>query len=858
MSAISEERTYLEGIRILEIGDERCEYAGRVFAGLGADVVKIEPLAGEETRGYGPFYQDEPHRDRSLYFWHYNQGKRSVSIDLDSDEGQARFRALAAGADAIIDARSRDFLKSRRLGWDDLRRANAGLIYARISPFGDQGPWADFEGSDLVHLSLGGVAMNCGYDPDPFGEYDTPPIAPAMWQAYHIAGEYTVMSILAALHWRRSSGQGQRLSISIHQAVSGSTELDIPHWNVLRQRHYRQTGRHSMPELSPAGLVPTKDGRYILPYTTYVRTFKGSWPDDIALLRKYGMQEDLDDPRWEDPEYRADHKGHIADVMARLIGRTTWEHELWREMQIAGQPWAPVRRPEENLDDEHWAVRGTFASTEYPELGKSFIDVGARWVGEGAGWAAGRRAPLVGEHNDDVSTQWLARPVGSSGSSLRKEHEVPRLSKHGMPFALDGVRVIDLSWMLASAGAGRILASLGAEVIKVEHSSHPDGMRHTRVVYPHGGREERDGATEPICPPSAAGLNSGGNFMEINTGKLGFSLDLKNPEGKRILEQMIRDADIVTEGFSPGTMERMGFGYARLKELNPRIIYVQQSGLGERGVYGRAKAFGPTAQAFAGLTEMSGLPAPWPPAGIGYSYLDWFGAYNMATAMLAALVHRDRTDQGCRIDASQVEVGLFLAGTAILDYSANGRAWTRCGNRSPFKPAAPHGIYPTQGTDRWIAIANFTDRHWRSTMSVLGDPVWAHESKFDDLPSRVQAQDELDERMASETRRWDPFELMYALQRLGVPAGVAQDAEDRIDNDPQLKHLGWQIDLAQTENGSWPAREHPVRFSATPAYAGGFKDRHGPDYGEDTDEVLRRVLGYSTERIESLREGGVV
>lgn len=852
------ENTYLRGLRVLEIADEKGEYAGRVLAGLGADVVKVEPVGGERTRGYGPFYRDEPNPERSLHYWHYNQGKRSVTLDLDTPSGQDALRVLARAADVVIDARPKGYLGARGVGADELRGENPRLIYARISPFGDEGPWAHFEGSDLVHLALGGVAMNSGYDPDPFGAYDTPPIAPQMWQSYHVAGEYTVMSILAAVYWRQRSGEGQVLSASVHHAVSTSTELDIPHWNVLRQRHYRQTGRHSMPELSPRGLVPTKDGRYLLPYSTYVRTFKGSWPDDIALLRKYGMQEDLDDPKWEDPDYRSENKAHIADVMARLVGRVSWDGELWREMLAAGQPWAPVRRPEENLDDPHWTARGTFADTFYPELDRTFTDVAARWVGDGPQWVAGVRAPLVGEHNEDVRADWTDARGDHEAVSLERTRTETPPSDRVAPHALAGVRVVDLSWMLASAGAGRVLASLGAEVIKVEHSSHPDGMRHTRVVYPQGGRAERDAATRPLDAPVASSLNSGGNFMEINTGKLGLSLDLKSPEGKRILESLIRDADIVTEGFSPGTMKRMGFSYERLRELNPRIIYIQQSGLGELGVYGGAKAFGPTAQAFAGLTEMSGLPAPFPPAGIGYSFLDWFGAYNMATGMLAALVHRDRTGQGCHIDASQVEMGLFLSGTAILDKSANGRAWSRYGNASPYKEAAPHGIYPTSGDDRWIAIAIFTQEQWLSAVAVLGEPEWANDPRFADRSARLRAHSELDALLAHETAGWDGYELMDRLQQAGVPAGVAQDAADRIDDDPQLSFLGWQIDLPQSENGAWPARQHPVRFSATPAHAGGVRDRHGPNYGEDTDDVLSRILGYSAQQISDLRESGVV
>ncbi len=189
---------FLGRVRVLEVGDELGEYCAKVLAGLGADVVRIEPPGGALTRTYGPFLDDEPHPDRSLYFWHHNLGKRSMVLDLDSATDQERFRQLAAHADVIVDSRPRDYLRERGLGYDDLREINPGLIYARISPFGDVGPWRDYAGSDLVHLALGGVMMNCGYDPDPVLGYDTPPIAPQMWQAYYIAGEMAAMSILAA------------------------------------------------------------------------------------------------------------------------------------------------------------------------------------------------------------------------------------------------------------------------------------------------------------------------------------------------------------------------------------------------------------------------------------------------------------------------------------------------------------------------------------------------------------------------------------------------------------------------------------------------------------------------------------
>jgi crotonobetainyl-CoA:carnitine CoA-transferase CaiB-like acyl-CoA transferase len=849
--------TCLHGVRVLELANELGEHTGKVLAGLGADVVKVEPPEGEATRHYGPFYRDEPHHDRSLCFWSFNLGKRGITLDLDSAAGQAELAALARVADVLVDTRPARYLEERGLAYANLAEENPGLVYLRVTPFGEEGPWAGFEASDLVHLALGGMMSNSGYDPDPDGFYETPPIAPQPWLAYQTAGELAAMSVLAALIYRDATGRGQYLSASVHQANAVSTELDMPYWVVQRTPVQRQTGRHARPALTLRSIARTKDGRYLVPYTTYVRNFPSSWELDIATLRKYGMEADLGEAQWEDADYRAANQGHIADVIDTLIARTTFDAGLWREMLDAGATWAPVRKPEENLDDEHWRLRSTFSPVEHPELDDAFEYVTARWVSEAAPWSAQRRAPLLGEHNAEIRDEWLG---GTRTPPLKTRSSAPEqvLSKHGKPFALSGLRVLDLGWMLASAGAGRFLAALGAEVIKIEHSSRFDGMRFAGITYPPGGRAERDAATTPIQPRKQESPSDSASFNEINSGKLALSLDLREPRGKEILQDLVRAADVLLEGFSPGTMDRLGLGYLALRQLNPRLVHVHQSGLGQKGVYGRARAFGPTAQGFSGLTEMSGLASPWPPAGIGYSYLDWLGAYNMATAALAAVHGAAIAAEGAYIDASQTEIGIYLASLPILDFTVNGRPWARHGNRSPYKPAAPNGAYRAAGADRWVAITNFTEAHWQATAEVLGTPSWMREKRFATLMSRLRHQDELDAAVNGETAKWDRFELMYALQARGVPAGVVQSAEDRVDHDPQLLALGWQVELRQTDQGWWPVRELPVRFSETPAYIGGLVDRMGPNYGEDTGDVLRRVLGYSDAEIASLRTDGIV
>jgi crotonobetainyl-CoA:carnitine CoA-transferase CaiB-like acyl-CoA transferase len=852
-------RQFLGGLRVVEIGNELGEYCGKVLAGLGADVVRVEPLAGEETRTYGPFYHDEPHPDRSLHFWHYNLGKRSVVLDLDTAQGQADFKALLGAADIVVDSRPRGYLADRGLDYDCLRVINPRLVWARITPFGDDGPWADYQASDLVHLALGGVMDNCGYDPEPDGTYDTPPIAPQIWQSYQLAGELAVISILGALYYRLSTGEGQKIDTSVHEVVNANTEMDAPNWIYLGMKHQRKTCQNSAPiHTQMPALAITKDGRYILPYRTYAATggtvnVDGHGPT-VQLLREFNMQEDIDEPGVILTQER------LSELTDKLIGKLLYDRDLWRRGLELGMPWAPIRRPDENMDDEHWKMRGAFFEVYHPELDETFTYSGAKWRTDEFSWIKGPRPPLLGEHTREVLEQWAQPDVQHSRAfSTERSKQPPAISKHGKPFALSDVRVIDLSWMLASAGAGRYLAAMGAEVIKVEHESRFDGMRLAPLALcPPGGRAEREAATGPLPLPEVTSPNRTGFFMEINSGKRSLSLNLKTPEGREALEELIRDADMIVEGYSPGTMTRLGLGYEKLKEINPNIIYVQQSGLGEFGAYGRARFYGPTAQALSGLSDMSGLPAPFPPAGYGYSYLDWCGAYNMAQAMMAALYRRSVTGEGCHIDASQGEIGLYLAGPTALDYSVNGRRWSRYGNRSPYKPAAPHGAFRTMGEDRWIAIAAFTQDHWDAIVDVLGIEAVASDPRFATLETRLAHQDALEEAVQAATRKWDGFELMKDLQLRHVPAGMVQTAQERVEDDPQLKHLGWMTELDQTEIGRWPVRNHPGRLSETPAYIGGQLDRAGPNYGEDNDFVLRHILNKTPEDIERLRAVGAI
>ena len=428
-----------------------------------------------------------------------------------------------------------------------------------------------------------------------------------------------------------------------------------------------------------------------------------------------------------------------------------------------------------------------------------------------------------------------------------------------MPFALDNVRIADLTWLLAGAGGPRMLTSLGAEDLRIEWKGHLDMIRASPPIIPVG--EDRDRILGGQPGPGKrvdGGINQGGHFASINAGKRGVSLNLRHPEGKDLFKEIVRISDIVVECFTANTMERLGLGYDELRKVNPSIIYIQQPGFGKRGEYSDFVSTGPVAQAMSGLTEQSGLPAPWPPAGWGYSYMDWSGAYYCAMAMLSALYYRSRTGEGQYMDCSQAEPAIYMTGTAILDYVANGRESQRTGNASPYIPAAPHNVYPVQGEDRWLAIAVYDEDEWRALAGALGDPAWTDDERFASLASRLRHVKELDERLADETKQCDGFELMNRLQEAGVRAGLCQTAEDRMFHDPQLQHRGFQVELTNSFVGTWPVKDFPMKLSESPAYVGGTLDRHFPVYAEDNDYVYGELLNLPDAEVTRLRNDDVI
>ena len=401
--------------------------------------------------------------------------------------------------------------------------------------------------------------------------------------------------------------------------------------------------------------------------------------------------------------------------------------------------------------------------------------------------------------------------------------------------ALEGVRVIDFSWIVAGPQCTRILADFGADVIKIENYSNMDYIRAS------------GGADSPNRSPL---------FNTLNRNKRSLTLNVMHPRGMELLKTLIKKSDVIVENFSSRVLEKWGLGYEEQKKLNPGIIYCSMSGFGHSGRDRDFVTWGPTAQALSGLTYMSGLPGE-ESAGWGFSYMDHTGGFYGTIAIMMALLHRNKTGEGQHLDLSQVEAGIGLTGTSVLDYTVNNRPFRRDGmppgNRAPEREIAPHNSYPCRGEDRWCVIAVTNDAEWDSLVNILGNPAWANDERFATMASRFANQNDLDEFISQWTINLTPLEVFDVLQNAGVPAGAVQTPMERAEIDLQLKHRGFIAEVEHAELGNTKVESIPMKMSETPWKL----NKASPLLGEHSAEIYMDLLGVSAEELGTLFEEGI-
>jgi crotonobetainyl-CoA:carnitine CoA-transferase CaiB-like acyl-CoA transferase len=404
--------------------------------------------------------------------------------------------------------------------------------------------------------------------------------------------------------------------------------------------------------------------------------------------------------------------------------------------------------------------------------------------------------------------------------------------------ALSHLRVCDLSGQLAGAGATKILAAFGAQVIRVEDPVTRGMWDALRGVGPY--------------VDDRRGVDLGAGFNNHNVGKKGVTINLRTDEGARLLRELVAVSDVVCENFAAGVMEKRGFGYEELKSIKTDIVYVSNCGFGHTGPYRDFKTWGPIVQAVSGLTATSGLPDA-EPAGWGFSYMDHGSAFYMTVAILAALHHRDRTGEGQHVDLATVPAGIAMLPTEILDWTVNGRPTGPGGNRADFGECAPHGVYPCLGDDRWIAVACRDDREVALLAKVLDEPALTAD-RFATLAQRLAAADELDVIIGAATSTRVAGSLADDLIGAGIPASVVKSPPERIDGDPDLARDGLFPKVSHPDIGTVRVEGIPMTFSATPWSI----DSSAPKLGQHNREIFGGLLGHDDQTLDDWAGRGVI
>ncbi|WP_144640483.1 CaiB/BaiF CoA transferase family protein [Bordetella genomosp. 13] len=396
---------------------------------------------------------------------------------------------------------------------------------------------------------------------------------------------------------------------------------------------------------------------------------------------------------------------------------------------------------------------------------------------------------------------------------------------------LAGVRVIDFSWIGAGSYTTKILADLGADVIKIESAARLDTLRVTKPF--------KDGKP---------GVNRSGYFADRNSSKRSITLNLKTPRGLELVKRLIADADLITNNFTPGVMAKLGLDDATLRALSPRLVVAAMSMQGASGPLKDDLGYGLTIAALTGLQHMTGLPDR-QPAGTGTNYPDHIpNPGHGAFAILAALRHQRRTGQGQFIDLAQMESTLAMTGPSLMNYLVNGVADGRHGNARPGH--APSGVYPCAGDDRWITIEVCSDAQWLALARALDLPLRV---EWNGIEGRLRDRDAMDAEIGRRTAMHDAMALARMLQEAGVPAGPVHDARD-VMRDAQLDYRGHWVTLDHPEMGPSTYNASPYRFSGAHFQP----TAPAPLLGQHTDEVCRELLGLDDAAIADLRADGVL
>jgi len=808
----------LAGVRVLEVGQlVSAPFAAKLLADYGAEVIKVEPPGGDPARRYAPFPR-HPNADGALFLY-LNTNKQSLVIDLTTDAGQERFRSLAAEADLVVENLPPGTLAGWGLGYAELARLNPRLVMVSLTPFGQDGPYARYAATNLTALAMGGQLALTG-DPD------REPLKQAGFQADYQLGLNGFAAAAIALYGARMSGVGQHVDVAAVECLASVLEHAL---NTYAYTGRLLASRRGNIRSATIGLYECADG--------YLGVH--AMPRNLPfLLELMGMSELLQDERFATPAARLQHNDELVALFtAWALGQH--KKDVYERAGRTRAPVAYVHTLQDLLDSPQLRARGYWQCVEHPVAGRLTYP-GPPIRMSDSPWRAGR-APLLGEGPGT----WRLPPLTPGGPRVR--------DGAGAALPLGGVRILDLTMVWAGPYGTRILADMGAEVIKVEAVNFYDQLRNLGFLPPDTERR----------------WNKSAYFNHNNRNKFGCTLDLTTPRGRALFLELVKTADVVVENYRAEVLDRLGLGYEVLRAVRPDIILVSMPGHGKDGPERDYVAYGTNIEQLAGLVALTGYVGG-PPHASGISYGDPIAGTAMAGAVALALLHRARTGRGQYVELAQREVLTALIGEYLVGYGITGEQPAPQGNRHPLH--APHGVYPAQAPgelyhgdapgaalaqpvprEPWIAIACETDDQFAALCGVMGRPALARDPRFATAVARKAHEEELDGLIAAWTATQDKTALFHRLQATGVPCGpVLNPAE--VLCDPHLRARGFFEWVTHPEAGTWDMEGPIYHLSCTPAHI----RINAPCFGEHNAWVLGHLLGVPEGELMALAAEGVI
>ncbi|MFN2538501.1 MAG: CaiB/BaiF CoA transferase family protein [Mycobacteriales bacterium] len=786
----------LAGVRVLDLCDGKAELTSRLLGDLGADVIRIEPPQGSRARAMEPLVDGI-----SLYDATRNTNKRSVSLDLSRDADRDHFWRLVDSSDIVVEDSLPGLLEAAGVGPAAMRARRPALVVVSVTDFGQTGPYRDWQATEHTHLAMAGVLARSGIP-------GSPPLLPPGRLATVTAATSAAWSALIAYWNSLETGQGDYVDVSIYEATAQSLD---PGYGIGGSATAGRTfsdaprGRPDARHLYP--LFPCADG--------HVRLCVLSPRQWQGLFHWLGEPAELSDPALANMRKRQAAHELIFPIVAKHFADKT-RAQLVAEGSSFGVPAGALHTPSEVLAADQFAVRQAFCEIEVPpgvpaKLVNGLLELDGRRAG------VRLAAPALGQHTAEVLSEVPTRPS-------------PPPVAAGQRRPLEGLRVLDLGVIVVGAETGRLLADLGAEVVKVENRAFLDGSR-------------ANGAE--------AGMTVTFAWGHRNKSSLG--LNLREPRGLELFKQLVRDADVVLTNFKPGTLESLGLGYDILRALNPGVVLVESSAYGPTGPWSRRMGYGPLVRAEAGVSGLWRYPEkPDSFSDASTIYPDHVGARIGAMAVLARLVARRRTGNGGHIAIAQAEVVLDQFGDLLAAESLSPGSMTAVGNELPGD--APRGVFPCAGEDEWIVVSIRGGSDWKSLAALIGCEETSEKRGWTSATGRLADRVAVDSAVASWTCERPPRQAMVELQAAGIPAGMMQRVAD-FPEDPQLIARRFLRPLTHPLLPEGYACEGlPALFENVPDPGTG----PAPLLGQQTRELGRRLLKLSAAEIDELLKSGVL